>query len=81
MIAFVQLAGERPSDRAAVTRQIEFLICSACFLTVAWAWQEALFTYCMYSTAVFHFQTAVLVSDRVLVSVVLGRYDRSEPGW
>lgn len=65
-----------------MTSEIEFLICSALFLTVAWAWQKTLFTYCMllYSKPVFHFQAHVLVLYLVLVSFMVGRCYKSEPG-
>lgn len=82
MNQFPQLTGEQPSDIARVTSEIEFLICSAPFLTVAWSWQGTLFTYCMllYCKPVFHFQAHVLVSYLVLVSFVVGRCYKNEPG-
>lgn len=79
---FLQLTGEQPSDTARVTSEIEFLICNALFLPVAWSWQGALFTYCMllYCKPVFHFQAHVLVSYLVLVSFTVGRCCKREPG-
>lgn len=69
MNQFLQFTGEQPSDTARVTSEIEFLICRALFLTVAWYWQDTLFTYCLlfYCKPVFHFQAHVLVSYLVLV--------------